>query len=272
MSEEPVPISPCWWNKLSLFTLLPFCYHFSGLWRPIGDSQPFQLCLSPGKAKRYLLTGQEMTCIQEKGAELIISTCSPRSSHVQGHVPTLTHSLSLVPRCLVPCKGAGDIHGYGRALVSMQIKTEMTTCKVFSSVCSFSSLLFQSQGLSVKRSMAAYKENTCMRASGECLFGKHWWDNPKAISLFRNDRKASRWLFCSLTGATIFRVWKGFREKLFKLNTSEFFQWNIFDRRYCLVGVFFLFVFGFFKGDGLKMVKNANKKSKLCESKRPTFN
>lgn len=51
-----------------------------------------------------------MTCIQEEGAELVAFTCSLRSFHVQGHVPTLTHSPSLVPRCLVPCKGAGDIY------------------------------------------------------------------------------------------------------------------------------------------------------------------
>lgn len=269
MSEEPVPTSPRWWNKLSLFTLLPFCYHFSGLWRPIGDSQPFQLCLSPGKAKQYLLTGQEMTCIQEKGAELIISTCSPRSSHVQGHVPTLTHSLSLVPRCLVPCKGAGDIHGYGRALVSMQIKTEMTTCKVFSSVCSFSSLLFQSQGLSVKRQHIR-KTRVWGPVGSVCLGNTDGIILKQLVYLGMTEKPAGD-CFVLWQGQQSFVYEKAFGKSFLSWIHQNFFNGTFLTEDTVWLG-FFFFVFGFFKGDGLKMVKNANKKSKLCESKRHTFN
>lgn len=142
-------------------------------------------------------------------------------------------------------RGRRHIRGYGRALVSMQIKTEMTTCTfLFFLVRSFSICYCRSRG-SLWRKASQHKRKTRVWGPvGSVVFEKHGWDNPAAINLFRNDKKASRCLFCSLTGAIIFCVWRGFREKLFKLNPSEFFQWNVFDRRCCFI--FFVCFWCFF--------------------------
>lgn len=106
-----------------------------------------------------------------------------------------------------------DAPGYGRALflVSMQIKTEMTTCMSLFSACSLRTQL--SACVTAKLwalcggNASWHQRRTCVRGLvGSAVFGELWGNNPGAINLFSRDKKASRWSFCSLTGTIILRV------------------------------------------------------------------